>query len=1320
LARAAVAVLAVAVLVAVAFVYFSDREGGTAYALCCSITPPVPEPGSARPWEVEIPVSTYSSVHARHGNLLTVIPLIGWSGRGPDMGMALFHNAANVNSPLDLTGGMGFDLGPGWTVSYSRQIIPDDPANPTTMTVIADDGAQDVYAWDGVQWVAPLGVHDLLTGDPDLRTGPTFRVTHKDQSYDEYGTLPYVLHISRIVDAAGNVFSINYENYVDPQGVPKARIATVGDAAARVLEFEYDGGTDRLLKIKDPRHADDPGLGSTLSPDPREWTFAYDTNERLATITDPMGYINSITYDADGRIWTLSDKVGANVYTYTYDAAGHLETVTDPGGAPWLTQSFLLQSFDPDYDGDGLTRMKYTDRRGNVWEYWHHSADDWSVLFPDGNLLAYETPLVEGVSMHGDYEHDSDRNVTAFVDGRYNRWEFTYDAAGNMLTMTTDPPGLNLVQTWRYDTYNNVTSYIDAANNTVQFRYEAAIAFCSPGFPDPCATCSGGSNPGAECGSDVDCDGGTCVVDDSVCKFCLTSGETCTTDADCGEGDYCVGSCEVTVYPTLLTSIVEPADGQGNPAATTALRYYLNGDALRCRAGSAPSSCGQLKEVFDPNGVRTGFDYDQWGQPSVYEEGEDPMGGPDGVFHCEFTYDSGGRMTRSACSPGGEASHDDNDRTTSVECIPSAQGASAFPPPAGFPSLPSPPSLPLRWAEWSVPCNNLHDGSFCSGYSPDGEVLEMNVTLYALGAGADARDSYADYDELGRLIAGSVTSDESGAGITRGFVYSYDDAAGTSSRTGPDGVATFVALDEANRVEFVRRGPLNNPIMTADYTYYANGLLHYVTYGNYASTWYMYDRALRVTSIEHRNAIGQTILKLEYAYTPNSLVAGITESDIEGTAATTTFAYDNRGRLIEEVRDDNDNPGASYNLTYEYDQGGNRTKKIDTRGAFDIVEVTYTYDYEDPLTYGSDNNRLEKYTTCRRMGEMMGPMGPMAPGGGGGGPCTPLSTTYYYYNEVGNVTNVVTDKANPLIGEPRYQATRLEYAANGRAVTYALGETWGNEQQHEITYAREFRYDQARQRYLNRDLDPVTLEPTLSTWSDYDGNSVYGDFTEDGAGNVTNTMSFEPGIARVDPWVSIGATGTTYYHPDMIGTTRHMTDTGGSGVNFGTYTAFGEQVSGSARRYGYAGAWGYQTDPSFPFLHVGARYYDPATGRFLQRDPIGIRGGLNVYSYVRNNPGRSVDPSGLGKKWDWVKKKAKRTWEVLKRLPGYVLPSPPIPADVAPGIAELIMYDRKRKHIVEDHDDGTEDPKCPTCKRLTPKKRRRKGPPIIGCGAHSG
>jgi len=45
--------------------------------------------------------------------------------------------------------------------------------------------------------------------------------------------------------------------------------------------------------------------------------------------------------------------------------------------------------------------------------------------------------------------------------------------------------------------------------------------------------------------------------------------------------------------------------------------------------------------------------------------------------------------------------------------------------------------------------------------------------------------------------------------------------------------------------------------------------------------------------------------------------------------------------------------------------------------------------------------------------------------------------------------------------------------------------------------------------------------------------------------------------------------------------------------------------------------------------HTGARYYDPRLGRFLQPDPIGQAGGVNLYAYVGNDPLNGTDPSGL-------------------------------------------------------------------------------------------
>ena len=98
-----------------------------------------------------------------------------------------------------------------------------------------------------------------------------------------------------------------------------------------------------------------------------------------------------------------------------------------------------------------------------------------------------------------------------------------------------------------------------------------------------------------------------------------------------------------------------------------------------------------------------------------------------------------------------------------------------------------------------------------------------------------------------------------------------------------------------------------------------------------------------------------------------------------------------------------------------------------------------------------------------------------------------------------------------------------------------------------------------------------------------------------------------------------------------------LTDALGSAV--GLSTAGAVQTRYGYDPYGVATATGTASDNPFQFtgrendgtglLAYRNRYYNPAWGRFVSEDPIGLRGGVNAYRYAANNPVQFSDPSGL-------------------------------------------------------------------------------------------
>ena len=134
----------------------------------------------------------------------------------------------------------------------------------------------------------------------------------------------------------------------------------------------------------------------------------------------------------------------------------------------------------------------------------------------------------------------------------------------------------------------------------------------------------------------------------------------------------------------------------------------------------------------------------------------------------------------------------------------------------------------------------------------------------------------------------------------------------------------------------------------------------------------------------------------------------------------------------------------------------------------------------------------------------------------------------------------------------------------------------------------------------------------------------------DGSGNVTavNTWGANGLLARHT------SAGSVFYAFDPQGGVSVRLNTSGTVLSSHCNEAWGTQVStgsgyASDPYAGYGGQWGYYRDSETGLHLLGHRYYDVSNGRFLNRDPMGYGGGINLYGFCGSSPVIGTDETGL-------------------------------------------------------------------------------------------
>ena len=1097
---------------------------------------------------------------------------------------------------------MNHRFGKFWRHNYDRTLTFSSTSVATVAGLVNAGGVESYYRKLSNETWIPFDF-DVKATFSERFSGVTlmgYLYTLPDGTKEYYDTSG---KLTRIEYLASEALNLTYDG--------SSRLFTVTDESGRTLTFSYDG-SGRVSSVATPNGT---------------YSYSYGSNDNLTQVTKPdtetrqyhyedTSFVNALTgltnengvryltwdYDAQGRPISSERAGGTNSFQISYDSDTQV-TVTNPlaKDTVYTIEEIAGKRTIVKVDGVASTNcpasqalMSY-DANG-----WLTESTDWEGNITQANYdsRGLPTEIKEGAG------EPEERTSTATWHASFPlpdqtvvddlTMDYDYDAYGRLTTVTATDTNTSTSRIWALDYYSNGT---DGSGNTILGRLK-------------------------------EIDGPRTDVTDKT---------TFTYD----------GNYNLTKIKNALNQETEitARDAAGRPTTIedpngveTDLTYDTNGrlETITVAPGTALeavttldySDAGDITDMELPNGTTMGFTYDNarrltkitdsLGNTSNFtlndagnvtkEERKDS--GNTLKFQYTQTFDEMARILKhiGAEAQEWEFAYDKNSNLTAFTDANNNQTTYAFDAlqrlVSSTDAISGVTNATINDLDQTTKIEDPRTNDTDYVYNAFGDVTQLTspdtgtATFVYDPAGnvtqmTDARSVVTNYtyDALNRLLTVAYPSDSS-----LNVTLTYDDNptpgnCGTSVGelcrvVDPSGTTDYKYNDLGQLIEVKEvRGALT---FTTGYEYDLAGLLTEITLPSGRQVTYTLNTNGQATGVSAPVNGSAVNIASAVAYLPFGPVTGLTY----GNGKTLSAAYDQDYRLTSRSV-----PGV-FSESYTYDDNGN----ILTKGSH-----TYDYDAMNRITeeiFGMTTTAWAYDDIGNRLSETVNSTPTAYTYPAGNSKLSSVGGTSYTYDAMGNVT---------VKGTQSYVTNAAAQMGEAKISGVTVG-----------TYTYNA-YNQRTKKVAGGNTTHYVYGP---------GGALLGEY------NSSGTLIREYIHLNGEPLAQIDKSGATesilYLHTDHLLTARYATNAAGSMVWSWDSGAFGKEApTGSATiNLRFPGQY-YDAETG---LHYNwHRYYDPATGRYITSDPLGLAAGLNTYGYAAQNPLSFVDRDGrlafLGIPW---------------------------------------------------------------------------------------